>query len=141
MTIEDYEKVYDLWMNTAGMGLNDVDDSKNGIEKYLKRNPNTCFVAVEEGKIIGAILSGHDGRRGYISHTAVARTNRKQGIGKALVSHVLEAMKAEGISKVALVAFKHNETGNEFWKNRGFTVREDLNYRNISLVELTRIDT
>lgn len=141
MTIDDYEAVYNLWLNTPGMGLNDVDDSKEGIQKYLKRNPTTCFVALDQDRIVGAILSGHDGRRGYISHTAVAVSERNKGIGKALVDHAMAAMREEGIAKVALVAFKKNEIGNEFWEHRGFTVREDLNYRNLSLVQLTRIDT
>lgn len=141
MTIDDYEAVYNLWLNTPGMGLNDIDDSKEGIQKYLKRNPTTCFVALNQERVIGAILSGHDGRRGYISHTAVAISERNKGVGKALVDHAMMAMREEGISKVALVAFKKNEIGNRFWENRGFKVREDLSYRNKSLVELTRIDT
>lgn len=141
MTIDDYEEVYNLWINTPGMGLNDIDDSKEGIQKYLKRNPTTCFVALNQGKIVGAILSGHDGRRGYISHTAVDVSERNKGIGKTLVDYALEAMRKEGISKVALVVFKKNDIGNQFWERRGFAIREDLNYRNMSLVELTRIDT
>lgn len=71
MTIQDYEKVYDLWTHTAGMGLNLTDDSKEGIAKYLRRNPNTCFVAEYSTELVGAIMSGHDGRRGFIYHTAV----------------------------------------------------------------------
>lgn len=141
MTIDDYEQVYNLWLNTPGMGLNDIDDSKEGIQKYLKRNPTTCFVALHEERVVGAILSGHDGRRGYISHTAVAVAERNKGIGKALVDHAMMAMRKEGISKVALVAFKKNEIGNRFWEHRGFEAREDLSYRNKSLVELIRIDT
>lgn len=72
MNIEDYEQIYSLWVNTPGMGLNNLDDSREGIERYLKRNPNTCFVAEEKGTIIGVIISGHDGRRGFIYHTTVA---------------------------------------------------------------------
>ena len=80
MLINDYEKVYDLWINTPGMGLNDIDDSREGIEKYLLRNPTTCFVAEKEGSIVGVILSGHDGRRGFIHHTAVCVSARSKGI-------------------------------------------------------------
>lgn len=141
MTIGDYENVYDLWISTPGMGLNDLDDSREGIEKYLKRNPDTCFVAEEAGKIVGVILSGNDGRRGFIHHTAVRVEARRQGIGKRLVDAALDALEQEGIHKVALVVFKRNELGNAFWEKQGFRVREDLNYRNRALAELKRIDT
>ena len=141
MSIEDYKGVYELWISTPGMGLNDVDDSYEGIKCFLRRNPTTCFVAKEADKVIGVIMSGHDGRRGYIYHTAVAQSNRKQGIGKALVKHALSALKEEGIHKVALVAFQKNTLGNKFWEAMGFTLREDLNYRNLALVGLKRIDT
>lgn len=82
MTIDDYEDVYDLWIHTPGMGLNSTDDSREGIQKYLKRNPTTSFVAEEQGKIIGVIMAGHDGRRGYIHHTAILPDYRCQGIEK-----------------------------------------------------------
>lgn len=141
LVIDDYDQLYKLWINTSGMGLNETDDSREGIAKYLARNPNTCFAAVENGVIVGAILSGHDGRRGYISHTAVALSARKKGIGSALVQSVLEAMKAEGINKIALVVFGKNEIGNHFWEKQGFTLRPDLNYRNRAIAELKRIDT
>lgn len=141
LTINDYEEIYELWMSTPGMGLNDIDDSREGIDKYLKRNPNTCFAAVVSGKIAGVILSGHDGRRGYISHTAVSIANRNKGIGSELVDTALKALKDEGIHKVALVVFKHNDIGNTFWERKGFTAREDLNYRNKALADLKRIDT
>ncbi len=82
MKIEDYEKVYDLWIHTAGMGLNTTDDSREGIAKYLLRNPNTCFVAEDNGKIAGIIMSSHDGLRGFIYHTTVKQEYRGQGMGK-----------------------------------------------------------
>ena len=141
MTIGDYEKVYDLWMSCKNMGFNDVDDSREGIEKYLRRNPDTSFVAEDEGLIAGVILGGHDGRRGFIHHACVRESYRHQGIGRKLVDTCLEALKKEGISKVALLVFKYNEAGNGFWEACGFTVREDLNYRNLVLRELVRIDT
>lgn len=130
LQIEDYESVYRLWLNTPGMGLNTEDDSKEGIRKYLRRNPNTCFVAEHNKEIAGVILAGHDGRRGYIYHTAVDAAQRNQGIGSALVDHVMEALKKEGIHKVALVVFSQNNTGNSFWEKRGFIQRNDLIYRN-----------
>lgn len=116
MTIQDYEQVYALWLSTPGMGLNDKDDSPEGIARYLQRNPTTCFVAEENGVVIGALLSGHDGRRGYVSHTAVARDFQRRGIGTALVQHMLAAMRGEGICKVNLVAFARNTQGNAFWE-------------------------
>ena len=113
MDIEDYEKVYDLWVHTEGMGLNTTDDSREGIAKYLLRNPNTCFVAEDNGKLIGIIMSGHDGRRGFIHHTTVKREYRGQEIGKKLVDSALKALETEGIHKVALVAFEKNVSGKE----------------------------
>lgn len=139
MTIEDYTQAYDLWI-LCGNGLNDKDDSREGIEKYLKRNPATCFVAECENHVVGVILCGHDGRRGIVQHTCVSPDYRRYGIGGKLVDLALEALKAEGIHKVLLVAFKKNEGGNAFWESQGFTVREDLNYRNKALTELVRID-
>ncbi len=141
MTISDYDAVYELWMSCKNMGFNDVDDSREGIERFLRRNPSTNFVAVDEGRIVGVILGGHDGRRGFIHHAAVAWTHRRQGLGTRLVQACLEAIKAEQISKVALLVFKYNDDGNAFWEKQGFTVREDLNYRNMALRELVRIDT
>lgn len=141
MTIDDYEGVYNLWINTPGMGLNTTDDSREGIDKYLKRNPTTSFVAESDGKIIGVIMAGHDGRRGFINHTAVLSDYRKQGIAKRLVDSAMDALDKEGIKKVALVVFKHNEIGNGFWENIGFTDREDLVYRNKNIHALSRIDT
>ena len=141
MRIEDYDGVYALWLSCRGMGLNDVDDSKEGILKYLKRNPDTCFVAEEDGKIIGAIMTGNDGRRGYIYHTAVHPDHRRKGIGTKLAETAMDALKEEGISKAALVVFRRNEDGNAFWEKMGFTERDDLSYRNMALRELIRMDT
>lgn len=133
MKITDYEVVYSLWSNTAGMGMRTLDDSQNGISKFLKRNPATSFVAEIDGEIVGVILCGHDGRRGYIYHTAVNTDYRKRGIGKALVETALLALRNEGINKVALVAFQTNDLGNAFWKALGFIERKDLVYRNFNL--------
>ena len=135
----DYEQAYDLWI-LCGNGLNDKDDSPEGIEKYLKRNPTTSFVATCDGKVVGVILCGHDGRRGIIQHACVSPDYRRLGIGNKLVELALGALKDEGINKVLLVAFKKNEGGNAFWEAQGFTLREDLNYRNKALTELVRID-
>lgn len=91
MKIDDYDGVYNLWINTPGMGLNTSDDSKEGIAKYLKRNPTTSFVAEDDSRIIGVILAGHDGRRRFIHHTAVLSDYRKQGIAKQLVDSAMDA--------------------------------------------------
>ena len=139
MTIEDYEQAYARWLE-CGNGLNDKDDSVEGIAKYLKRNPTTSFVATCDEKVVGVLLCGHDGRRGIIQHACVSPDYRRLGIGQKLVSLGLDALKAEGITKVLLVAFKKNEGGNAFWESQGFTLREDLNYRNKALTELIRID-
>ena len=133
MTIADYDKVFSLWMGTAGMGLRSLDDSPSGIEKFLRRNPTTCFVAEEDGVLAGVILCGHDGRRGYIYHAAVQPDFRRKGVGKQLVDAVLNALKAEGILKAVLFVFQTNQTGNDFWESQGFDKREDLVYRSISL--------
>ena len=144
MTIADYDAVYQLWLSCKGMGLNNLDDSRKGIAVFLKRNPTTCLVAVEKNMILGVLLAGHDGRRGYIYHTAVHPDFRHRGIGQQLVDQGLAALQKEGIHKVALVVFDRNQAGNDFWEKRGFTVREDLIYRNKrnkALTDIVRIDT
>ena len=141
MVEEDYDQVYQLWLSCAGMGLNDLDDSKEGIARFLQRNPQTCLVAVENQMIIGAILVGSDGRRAYIYHTAVHPNYRRRGIARKLVETVLIVLDELKIHKVALVVFKRNTEGNRFWEKLGFSVREDLIYRNQARTEMTRIDT
>lgn len=141
MTIADYDAVYMLWLSCKGMGLNNLDDSREGIERFLKRNPDTCFIAEDGDRIIGAIMVGTDGRRGYIYHTAVSPDRRRQGIAKCLVDTALKALRDLGISKVALVVFERNSDGNAFWESVGFTVRNDLVYRNLALAEMIRKDT
>ena len=141
MKIEDYDNVYTLWMSCAGMGLNNLDDSRSGIEKFLNRNPDTCYVAIDNNIIVGVIMVGNDGRRGYIYHTSVHPDYRKQGIGRKLVDTALDSLLKLGINKVALVVFERNNAGNEFWERMGFTSRNDLIYRNKALVKIERIDT
>ncbi len=140
MTMADYENIYALWMSCTGVGLNNLDDSKEGIEKFLNRNPDTCFVAEEDGRIIGVLLAGNDGRRGYIYHTAVHPDCRNKGIGTKLVNTVMQALKDLGINKTALVVFKRNESGNAFWEKMGFTERHDISYRNRIINEMIRYD-
>ena len=139
MIIEDYDDVYRLWTLTKGMGLNNLDDTKTGINIFLQRNPNTCFVATFHNEIIGTIISGHDGRRGYIYHTAVSEKFRKKGIGQKLVTSSLSALKTEGINKVALVVFSKDKLGNLFSEKIGFRKREDLIYRDKTINEMEKI--
>lgn len=141
LTAADFPALYALWTSCPGMGLNDRDDTPEGFARYIARNPLTCLGAEEDGTLVGCILAGHDGRRGYIYHTAVHPHYQRRGIGAALVQSALAALHREGVAKVALVAFRRNETGNAFWEKQGFTLREDLSYRNISLADMTRIDT
>ena len=132
MTADDYDYVARLWTNSSGIGVN-PDDSKENISKYLERNPNTSFVAIENNEIVGAILAGHDGYRGFIHHTAVSTTHREMGIGTKLVNAAVDAIRNEGINKVVLVTFKTNTLGNNFWEKQGFKVREDLYYRDLRI--------
>jgi ribosomal protein S18 acetylase RimI-like enzyme len=135
MTPADYDAVYALWDGTPGVGMNDLDDSRESIARYITRNPTSCFLAQEDGNVVGAVLAGHDGRRGLIYHMTVKEAYRRRGVGKALAEAALAALKAEGITKVLLVVMKANDTGNSFWASLGFTQREDLVYRNKSIIE------
>jgi len=114
MTAEDYFGAYGLWTETVGMGLNDIDDSEEGIAKYLARNPGMCFVAERLNKIVGVVLCGHDGRRGFINHMAVAEHLRLTGIGRSLLDAALSELTRRGITKVALVVKKSNAGGDKF---------------------------
>ncbi len=133
MEPEDYGEVYQLWKSIKGFAIRSVDDSKEGVERFLKRNPATSVVAVEDGKIIGSILCGHDGRRGCLYHVCVHPGYRRRGIGESMVVFSMEALRNEGINKVSLIAFMENDIGNAFWKTIGWTKREDLNYYDFSL--------
>ena len=135
MTIEDYEGVKALWMTIHGFAIRSIDDSREGVSRFLKRNPNTSVVACCDGKIVGAILCGHDGRRGCLYHVCVDEKMRRLGIGKKMVTFCMNALKEEGISKVSLIAFSTNDIGNAFWNTIGWTKREDLNYYDFVLNE------
>ncbi len=133
MTIDDYPQVYALWMTIHGFAIRNIDDSQQGIARFLRRNPTTCVVAELNRQIVGAILCGHDGRRGCMYHVCVAEAHRKHGIGQQMVRFCLNALTAEGISKVNLIAFKTNEVGNRFWQGLGWTQRDDANYYDYTL--------
>ena len=128
MQIEDYDQVYALWMTIHGISIRTIDDSREGVERFLKRNPGISVVAEMDGRVVGAILCGHDGRRGCLYHVCVHEAYRMHGIGRAMVVHCMNALQQEGINKVSLIAFTKNDIGNAFWKQIGWTKREDLNY-------------
>lgn len=135
MKIEDYDQVFALWKTIKGFGIRSVDDSKEGIERFLKWNPGLSVVAEENGEIVGAILCGSDGRRGCLYHVCVRKDYRRQGIGKTMVIRCMEKLKELQINKVSLIAFTQNDIGNAFWKEIGWTKREDLNYYDFTLNE------
>ncbi len=133
MTKEDYDSVYALWKRISGFKMRSIDDSREGVERFLLRNPGISVVCEEDDTIVGAILCGHDGRRGCLYHVCVDEKYRRRGIGKAMVVHAMEALKKEKINKVSLIAFTRNDVGNAFWKTIGWTRREDLNYYDFTL--------
>ncbi len=130
MTLDDYDGVYNLWCKISGFAMRSIDDSREGVQRFLDRNPGISVVAVdmEKNKIVGAILCGHDGRRGCLYHVCVDEEYRRMKIGTKMVVHAMEALKAEKISKVSLIAFTQNDIGNAFWNRIGWTQRLDLNY-------------
>jgi len=135
MTIEDFDQVHALWMTIKGFGIRSIDDSKEGVERFLKRNPTTSVVAEIDNKIVGSILCGHDGRRGCLYHVCVDEKYRRHGIGKAMVVYAMQALKKEKINKVSLIAFTVNDIGNAFWNTIEWTERKDLNYYEFILNE------
>ena len=135
MTIEDYEGVYALWKKIKGFGIRSIDDSKEGVARFLKRNPTTSVVAEKDGRIVGSILCGHDGRRGCLYHVCVDEDYRRHGIGKRMVVFAMKALKEEKINKVSLIAFTENDIGNAFWNTIGWTERLDVNYYDFTLNE------
>lgn len=135
MTIEDYPEVKDLWMTIKGFAIRSIDDSEEGVSIFLRRNPTTSVVAIEDDKIVGCILCGHDGRRGCLYHVCVHENYRRHGIGKSMVVACMQALKEERVNKVSLIAFTRNDIGNAFWNCIGWTKREDLNYYDFTLNE------
>lgn len=129
----DYDDVAALWHTIRGFAIRSIDDSREGVEKFLGRNPGLSTIAIEDDHVVGAILCGHDGRRATLYHVCVEEPYRKRGIGRAMVVRCMKALQDEGINKVALIAFTHNDVGNAFWKEIGWTKREDLNYYDFTL--------
>ena len=121
----DYQEIISLWQNAEGVKLRNAD-SKEGINKYLQRNPGLSFVAELNGNIIGTIMAGHDGKRGYLQHLAVTLDHRKNGVATELLNRCLSALKVEGITKSHIHVLCENETAKAYWKNRGWVKRNDI---------------
>jgi len=124
-TIDFYEQVIELWKKCEGIGLSGAD-SREGIRKYLEHNPDMSLIARDVDCIVGSILCGHDGRRGYIHHLAVSPECRRQGIGRKLVEKSVVVLQAWGIQKVHLFIFNENDNGIAFWEQIGWTFRQDI---------------
>lgn len=136
MKPEDYEEVHALWMTIHGFGIRSMDDSYDFVSRFIRRNPTTSIVALDENnKIVGSILCGHDGRSACFYHVCVAESYRRQGIGRAMVATAMQALKEEHVNKVTLIAYKNNTVGNLFWAHEGFAEREDVNFYEMPLNE------
>ena len=127
MTEADYDAVRALWMTIRGFGIRALDDSREDVVRFIRRNPTTSVVAKADGKIVGSILCGSDGRQGALYHVCVAKEYRRQGIGTRMVGYCMQQLKALGINKVGLIAFTKNDAGNAFWKEIGWK-KSDVNY-------------
>ena len=124
----DYDAVRALWLTIRGFGIRALDDSREDVARFIRRNPTTSVVAVnEDGRVVGSILCGSDGRQGALYHVCVAREYRRRGIGTRMVGHCMERLREMGINKVALIAFASNDVGNAFWRQIGWK-RSDVNY-------------
>lgn len=135
MIPEDYEAVHDLWMHIHKFGIRSIDDSKEGVLRFIHRNPATSVVAEWNGCIVGSILCGHDGRTASFYHVCVQEEYRKRGIGKAMVMACMRELQKEQVNKISLVAFKDNQVGNQFWNAEGWQKRSDLNLYDFILNE------
>lgn len=132
MNIADYEAVFNLWDGMEGIGLS-TSDERESIATYLLRNPGLSLVAVSQGKLIGAVLCGHDGRRGFIHHLAIHPQFRSCGTGSAMVRDCLERLRKIGIQKCHIFLITGNKSGFDFWKKQGFYPRNDLELMSIDL--------
>ncbi|WP_340481275.1 GNAT family N-acetyltransferase [Vibrio anguillarum] len=125
MDISDYDSVIDLWCQTESLSLRDAD-FKQSIESYLNRNSGLSFVALSGNKIIGAVLVGTDGRRGYLQHLAVSSEFRGQKIGKALVEKSVDALTSIGVSKTHLFVYSNNVNAQDFYEKLGWFPRDEI---------------
>jgi len=125
MQPDDYDEVLTLWQKCEGVGLT-PSDSREAVHSFLSRNPGFCLVARHGEQIVGAVLCGHDGRRGYMYHLAVAPEYRKKGIGGTIVDACLSRLASAGIHKATIFVYGHNEAGQQFWRKVGWKHRTDL---------------
>ena len=130
--VKDCDAVIALWRRTEGVGLNE-SDTRRAITAFLRRNPNLSFVAEQGGRIIGAVLCGHDGRRGYLHHLAVSKRHRCRGIGRQLVNACLTKLRKAGIQKCNIFIFANNAEGMKFWTHTGWSLRTELRLMQIRL--------
>ena len=135
MTEDDYDDVRALWMTIRGFGIRALDDSREDVQRFIRRNPTTSVVARMDGRIVGSILCGSDGRQGALYHVCVAREYRRRGIGTHMVGYCMHQLRLMGINKVSLIAFASNDAGNAFWKQIGWTHKSDVNYYEFVLNE------
>jgi ribosomal protein S18 acetylase RimI-like enzyme len=135
MIESDIPDALDLWQRTPGVGLNEAD-SPGRLAAYLVRNPEQSFVARDSasGKMLGAILGGNDGRRGYLQHLAVDQEARGGGIGTELVRRCLDAFAELDIHKSTVFVFDTNDGGQAFWSKLGYQSRPNL----ITMQRVTR---
>ena len=134
MREEDYDDVRALWLTIRGFGIRALDDSREDVVRFIRRNPTTSVVAEADGRIVGSILCGSDGRQGALYHVCVARAYRRRGIGTRMVGHCMERLREMGINKVSLIAFVDNSAGNAFWRQIGWK-KSDVNYYEFLLNE------
>ena len=134
MREDDYDAVRALWMTIRGFGIRALDDSREDVARFIRRNPTTSVVAVAGGRIVGSILCGSDGRQGALYHVCVAREFRRRGIGTRMVGYCMARLREMGINKVSLIAFANNDVGNAFWRQIGWK-KSDVNYYEFVLNE------
>ena len=125
MTNDDYDEIFAMWQITSKRALSSAD-SREQLERYLKRNEGLSLVAVADGKIVGTVLAGHDGRRGFIHHMAVLPEYRRRRIGHALAEKAIANISSQGIEKTHIFCYQNNETGQKFWSDFGFEKRDDI---------------
>lgn len=126
LTIENFEEVFSLWESSGGIGLDRMSDTKERIWIYFRRNPGLSFAAFEKGKVIGAVLCGHDGRHGYLYHLSVAEAHRHKGVGTALTEKVISKLRILGVRKCITFVFPNNAEGQNFWAGNGWAERTEL---------------
>jgi ribosomal protein S18 acetylase RimI-like enzyme len=132
--ITDYEEAYALWSRTEGMGLSTADQ-RGPIERFLRRNPGLSTAARDDGLLVGTVMAGHDGRRGYLYHLAVDPAHRTRGVGRAVVARSLERLQAEGIERCLIFVFATNAAGQAYWRAVGWDERSDIRIYSKDLAE------